>query len=370
MVIETVSQLAALRNMRDRESVTIRFDDRRFAGNLPLYVIKYGLWALRPGGTLTLEAPNLLDSMVIKPGRLPFQLLVQLAARASEGWAYFTEVNVAARRLVIQRTASRMAEGWSAGIVFSGNAQEVPTLARCIQGLLAQPELVATGDIVVCGPAAGEHLVPMGQSIRYLVYDNPSEAGRFLVGRKKNLLLRELKHERVLICHSRIVLRPGALAAMPLEYDLITPKVFAQGHKAILPYLDLGFMGLATTSMVASGVQPPVYYPRERWYDHLRSLYPYIDGGLFCVRRSLALSVPLHDRIAWGEGEDAEWCLRLLNQGHLIELATDPHAAADSATCKAPRYARFGHLVSYRVLSQVWRNARTRFTGLLGLSLW
>ena len=258
-----------------------------------------------------------------------------------------------------------MAEGWSAGIVFSGNAQEVPTLALCLQGLLAQPELVASGDIVVCGPAAGESLLPTRDGIRYLVYETPSEAGRFLVGRKKNVLLRALRHERALICHTRVVLRPGAIAALPAEFDLITPKVFVQGHKAILPYLDLGFMGLTTISMTGKGDQPPIYYARERWHDYLRRFYPYVDGGLFCVRRNLALSVPMHNRIAWGEGEDTEWCLRLLNQGHLVELATNPQAAADSITCKIPRYANFGHLLSYRICAQMWRCVRRLSNSLL-----
>jgi hypothetical protein len=366
MTIETVSELKALRRMRDRESVIIRFDDRRFAGNLSLYVIKSGLWALRPGGTLKLEAPELLDSMVLRPGRLPFQLLVQLAARASEGWASFTEVDVADRRIVLQRTAPRMAEGWSAGVMFSGSVQEAPALALCLQGLRAQPELMASGDIVVCGPAEGESLVPTGDGIRYLVYETPSEAGRFLVGRKKNVLLNALQHERALICHSRVVLRPGSLAAFPAEFDLITPQVFVQGAKAVLPYLDLGFMRLEAVSMVSKGDQPPIHYSRKRWYDYLRSYYPYIDGGLFCVRRALALSVPLHDRVAWGEGEDTEWCLRLLNQGHLIELADAPRAKADSVSCKIPRYAKFGHRRSYRILSHVWRTMRTSFLDSLG----
>ena len=364
MVIEDASQLMALRGMRDLETLNFLFDDRRFSGNLPLYLIKYGLWALRPGGNLILEAPNLLDSMVLKPGRLPFQLLVQLAARVSEGLASLVEVDVLARRLVLQRTAPKLDEAWSAGVVFSGNAQEVPTLERCLKGLRAQPELIATGDIVVCGPQAGESLVATGDGIRYLVYESPSEAGRFLVGRKKNLLLRALRHERALICHTRVVLRPGTLAALPPEFDLITPRVFVQGEKSILPYLDLGFMGLESVGMTSSGNQPPICYPRESWHDYLRHFYPYIDGGLFCVRRKLALSVPLHDRVAWGEGEDAEWSLRLLNMGHLIELAANPHAAADSSTCKTTRYARYGHLIGYQVLSYVWHRAQARFPAL------
>jgi len=210
----------------------------------------------------------------------------------------------------------------------------------------------------VCGPAAGEHLVQPVDGVRYLVYETPVEAGRFLIGRKKNALLKALKHERALICHTRIVLRPGILKELPDEFDLLTPQVLVDGKKGKLPYLDLGFLKLETVSMAGKREQPPIYYNRKNWYEFLKSYYPYIDGGIFCVRRRLALSVPLHNEVAWGEGEDAEWCLRLIHTGNVIEITTAPNAKADTATCKLPNYAKFGHLWIYRFLGRIWRNLR------------
>jgi hypothetical protein len=179
------------------------------------------------------------------------------------------------------------------------------------------------------------------------------QVGRFLIGQKKMHVLHALRHERVLVCHTRILLETGCLEAIPDEFDLITPRVWIQGMRRNLPYLDLGFFDNRSSGLYTTKSQPPVYYDRDAWLSMLGRWYPYIDGGLFCVRRSLALEIPMSGSIAWGEGEDAEWGLRLLANGKLLEIALE--AGALSQTCKMQYYGRWGHLAAYRYISKVVR---------------
>jgi len=353
MTLSTLSDLSKLRHATDLNEVNLVFDDSKFRGNLALYPIKYGVWALRRGGHLKIHAPGLPTKTYLTEKRLSFHFLVQLIARVSEGWASICHYDLDKRKLVLKRTRPVLSPGWSAGVVFSGASSEAESLNECIKGLLEQPELLESRDIVVCGPSASRNMLATNKYVRYLPYDTPFESGRFLLGRKKNILLKALHHERALICHTRIVLRPKCLSLLPREFDIITPRVWTQGSKSCLPYLDLQFVKTATEAMIASGVPVPCYYDRHHWHDYLSTLYPFIDGGLFCVRRQLAIQTPIHDTIAWGEAEDVEWCKRLLQSGNLVELAEYSHA--DSSICKMPIYHKWGHMKTYRLIWPAWK---------------
>lgn len=358
MFICKASQLRDLRSAKGMDNVKIYFSYEEFPGNLALYVIKFGLWALKKNGTLIIEAPNFKSSMKISTKSLSFQMLLQLAARASIELAEFIKVDLVARRFILRRVVGSNKFGWSAGVIFSGNRDEIPNLERCLKSLKSQPELQASGDIVVCGPKVAEELIPINSGVRFVPYETQNIEKRFLIGDKKNFLLRNLKNENAVICHSRIVLDENCLSGIPEDFDVITPRIYLKEvlKNGRLPYLDLGFVALNTVSFVGSTSQPAIFFNRDSWYQYLKSFYPYIDGGLFITRRSLALSIPLHSYIAWGEGEDVEWCLRLLHQGKLVELAMGDSVAAESITCKLPRYAKYGHLKVYRHLSSIFRS--------------
>lgn len=356
MKLTSLAQLTWLRRQRGLSRVEIDLT-KLLQGNLPQYVVRYGLWALAPGGTLVLDAPTTIDSVSLVPGRWSYQLLTQLVVKASDGLGRLQYSDRDARRLELARSAPAAEPGpWSAAIVYSGQAAEREQLAICVRHLREQRGIRDGGQLLVCGPPESENDVAALPGVEYLAMPTPLQAGRFLVGVKKMAALRALRHERALVCHTRIALRPGCLDAIPLEFDLITPRVWVQGVTGPLPYLDLGFLDNRSVALHSQVPQPPIHYDRSSWRARLGQFYPYIDGGLFCVRRSLALAVPLSETVAWGEGEDAEWSLRLMGDGKLLELAEDAHA--DSLTCKTGRYARWGHLAAYRGLSRLTLSAR------------
>jgi hypothetical protein len=361
MKLADLDQLPALRRQSGLLRVEIDLTALLY-GNLPMYAVRYGLWALAPGGLLVLSAPSTIDSVSFVPGRWSYQFLTQLVVKAAVGLGRLVCSDRPARRLQLERSAPVPMDGpWSAAIIYSGQASEREQLALCVQHLRVQPGIRDGGQLLVCGPPEAEGDIEALPGVEYLALPTPLQAGRFLVGVKKMSALGALRHERVLVCHTRIALRPGCLESLPLEFDLITPRVWVQGTTGPLPYLDLGFFDNRSVALHSPVPQPPIHYDRNYWRMQLGRLYPYIDGGLFCVRRSLAVEVPLSDTVAWGEGEDVEWSLRVMGSGHVLELADDAHA--DSLTCKTMRYARWGHLAVYRGLSNLTQMAR----GLVGM---
>lgn len=364
MIVSNIADLMGLRKMRGLPQVELQMD-ALLQGNLPIYAVKYALWALRDGGVVHLHAPTTVASVSVVTGRWAFQLLVMMACKAADGWGEVVAHDLPARRLSIARRKPVLPDGpWSAAVMYSGQDSEAALLAQCVESLQAQPGIRDGGQILVCGPEAASGKVATLPGVEYLPVETPQLAGRFLIGLKKNRAMQALRHERILVCHTRIALQADCLAQMPAEFDLITPRVWVQGQQAKLPYLDLGYFATDSASLFTRKAATPCHYDRATWLERTGKRYAYIDGGLFCARRSLALEVPLSDSIGWGEAEDSEWALRLIQNGHVVELAPDAHA--ESLTCKTAQYARWGHSAAYRWASNVAQPLRSGRATVLG----
>jgi hypothetical protein len=349
--ISNLRQLALLRAEYDFSEISL--DLTQFLrGNLALYAIRSSLWSLSVGGRLTIKVPTSRNSVSFIPGRWTFQFVTQLAAKACDEIGVIIVWDIDAKLLVIERTGVILQPGpWSAAIIYSGSSVERNLLLQCAASLRQQPEISNGGQLLVCGPMACRDDVIHATGAEYLDYDAPEVAGRFLIGAKKMAAIAALRNERVLVCHTRITMRPEGLSKMPREFDMITPAVWVRGTRGPLPYIDLGFFDSRSVALYSPKIQPTLHYDRRNWMQNLESYFPYIDGGLFCIRRKLAQRVSLSGTVAWGEGEDAEWSLRLLHEGKLLELAPDVHA--DSLTCKTKRYAKNGHRWSFPYIKRV-----------------
>lgn len=359
MKITHPDQLARLRDLRGLQVIQVEAD-AFLAGNLPLYLFKYVAWALAEGGSAEVRATRTLDSMGIIPGAWPFQMLVQVACKAIEGIGILTKVDVATRTFSFVRTsAPPEREPWSAVVVYSGREAELPLLDQCLRGLLDQPELTEGGQIAVCGPVQASGVVQPYPGVEYLPCETPTTAGRFLVGKKKNFAIQHMRHERVLVCHSRIILEKGCLGRIPTEFDLITPRVSIIENNRSIPYVDLFFHRLESNTCFTAYVPPSLGYPRKDWMRFLRSHYPFVDGGLFCIKKSLALSVPISESIAWGEGEDLEWCRRLLMEGRVLELCIN--AGSVSLVDKSNLYSKWGQFPGFCAVRVAVRNLQAFF---------
>lgn len=236
------------------------------------------------------------------------------------------------RRIELRRTSPIMEEGWSAGVVFSGSESEVPVLLKCIQGLLLQPELSEErgGEIVISGPDCPRDFLTAFPGVRYEIFPSP-EGKRFLIGMKKNSLMRRMKGPRFAVLHARVVLDRGALARVPSEFDISGPATSVMVGGKVRPYLSL--------TQTDSVWPTPLLRRSTVMMRHIRNGDPialhergpvFIDGGAFFVTKAAFEQCPLSDYIAWNDGEDVEWCGRAFAQGFLVDMAPEAHAMSQT----------------------------------------
>ena len=319
--------LGRARQLVDQDEVVVRTARLRERRLLPV-ALRAALWAVKPGGRIRIEDDAVADE--------DLHLLVDALCRHDA-----VRCHGEGDAIELKRTASVLTAGWSAGVVFSGRDSEVPQLRACLKGLRAQPELSAArgGEIVVCGPRRDLAFLREFPEVRYLEFEMPP--GRVMITRKKNALMRALHGPRLAVLHTRVVLEPGALAAVPREFDLCSPNTAVIEAGRRVPYLSL----CATPSVPpgrtpydashtmrgAKGGDPLELYDRGTLF---------IDGGAFFVTKRVHEACALDDSVAWLEGEDIEWCVRAQSRGFLVELARG--AGALSQTNKLPQPSRTG----------------------------
>ncbi|GJE15156.1 hypothetical protein [Methylobacterium longum] len=323
--------LAEARNAIDFDEVVVNTAEIKRRNLLPC-ALKYALWALRPGGRLIVNDEGLMDAGP-PPYVFPFNLVRQCTFKFLANDTSLIDFDQRGR-IVMERHAPVLGPAWSAGVIFSGNKAELPVLHSCLDSLRNQPELSPEmfGEIAVCGPHAARELLSEHKDVRWIDYDEPP-GDRFLICKKKNLLIDSLKNPKIVILHARIKLANDALTRTPREFDISGPNTSFLHNNRLIPY----------PSLTQSDSVWPGILPRRRTLSsrQLSDADPillheraglFVDGSAFYVRRAAWKSCPLNDAIAWLEGEDVEWCSRAFLQGFLIDMA--PQSLATSQTNK------------------------------------
>ena len=368
MIIRDRTSLGAARGMSGCSEVTIETALLKHRNLLPC-ALKYAYWAARNGGRIII-----LD----KGGKDAAPPAFSVSFNLVRQWA-FKFIGKDCRllalepgRLELERVGQPLVPGWSAGIVFSGKDGEIPALLRCLEGLARQPELGAPqgGEIIVCGPARDTRFLAPFPQVRYLEYETPP-GPRFMIGCKKNRLMAAMRAPRMVVLHSRVVLDQGALAAVPNEFDISGPATrVATRHGGEKPYLSLiqtdAVWPGASTSRTTIGLRDIESHDP---LDLMERGGVFVDGGAFYVTRPVFEACPLHEQIAWEEGEDVEWCGRAFALGFLVDTA--PASGAVSQTNKLGDWTalRGGERRARRIsneLKALRAGVRDRFERLTG----
>jgi hypothetical protein len=323
-----------LQGMAGLAALTIDARTLKFDGLLPV-ALRRAFAAVVPGGRITIigdgrgrSEPPVLD--------LTFNQVRQTVLKFLGDGCELVELDPAGR-ITMRRTRPALPQAWSAGVMYSGAAAEGPTLRRCLDALVAQPELAGdAGEIVVCGPSDGDRaFLSDYPGVRYLAVDGvEDDHGRFLLAKKKNALIDALAHARMVVLHARVVLAPDALSRVPAEFDILAPNIVRirrNGNPEA--YMSLaqidrpwpGYMLRRRTLMLRD----------VRGCDPLRlhAAGPcYVDGGAVFVTRPVFDRCRMDDRLGWAEGEDVDWCMRAFLAGFISDLAVE--ARATSLTSK------------------------------------
>lgn len=335
--ISRSDDLGAARQRRMVDRVTIYTQRLKHRGLLP-YALKYGLWALKPGGVLEIwdEGSN---NYSMNAFAMPFEAVRHCVFGCLGSDVAIEAVDLARKHLVFRRQLPLTPSGWSAGVVFSGSDGEIPQLLACLDGLECQPELSEAmgGEIIVCGPRRDLSFLSDRPHVRYLEFDVEASP-RLMITAKKNALVLKMRNPRVVVLHTRIVLDPGCLAAIPEEFEIASLDIEIASGAGRESYLSFG-----TTDVQSFGWMPrrmPAsmrQIGKTRYLDLLRHGQPYIDGGAFIVRRDVFLRCQLDEHLSWGEAEDMEWCRRAVSHGFLVDFIAG--ATALSTTNKLPSRA-------------------------------
>ena len=333
MLIERAAQLYALKRAEGLDRVTILTHRLKRRGLLR-WALKYGLWSLRVGGELVVVDSGPV-SYEMKLGTIPFSLVYQQIVKVLQYGCRILEPDNSRLEVRMVRTLRIPEPGWTVGILYSGLEAELPTLEAAVQGVRRQAYLNGQGTVqlMVCGPERCRKHIE-ANDVEYLPVDLPAGA-RVFTSLKKSALVAAARFPRVMILHSRIVLGDGCLNALPVEFDAITPRVEYRRGRSVLPYLDWAVLPSLDGDQVPVRFGSRFDYPRDRYLSEVDGIgRPYIDGGVFAVFADVYRGTPLAPELAWGEGEDIEWCSRLHSAGRLVDL--EPQALAVSQSFKGP----------------------------------
>lgn len=319
--VRRMDDLYTLQTRSGLDAVTVDLSRIKLQG-LAHLAIRMGCNALAEGGTLTLRDGSASCAQAIGPFLIGWPSLRALAIRAL-GRDCRLEQGAPLGEMMFTRTAPALAPGWSAGIIFSGQDKELPALYRCLDGLVAQPELISdTGEILICGPTRDMDFQKDYPQVRYVVYDLATDhRGPFPISAKKNHLMRAMRYDRRLVLHARIVMEPGALAAAPTEFDILAPNVIQRSDKGEeanigLITIDPGWPEAVPRRFERSTLNVPA----NEYLQLMAHGRPYVDGGAFAVSVRVFEACPLHDGLLWGDCEDVEWGFRAQTLGFAIDM--------------------------------------------------
>lgn len=332
-LVASQGDIGELKQRSGLGEVRIDLAKLKFAG-LSRMALRSAFFAVAQGGRIVVTDTSASFEQSVGPFKIGWPTLRALALTTmARGCA--VDPDQCRNALSFTRVAPPLEQGWSAGLIFSGRDEELPAVFRSLDGLCSQPELhPGQGEIILCGPTRDLGFLASYPLVKYLVYDLPVGSTGFPISKKKNFLLSRMRYPRRLVLHARIALEPGALAKVPMEFDILAPNVIHRSARGVEE--NIGFV-------VVDPRWPDLPPKQFEWstldvtatnYMRLfRHGQPYVDGGAFAVSQPVFDACPLHDSLGWGDCEDLEWCIRAQAMGFLVDMC--PQMTAVNSVSKA-----------------------------------
>lgn len=343
--VKTIKDIEKLRSFHDKfDCVTIYTKKIKYIGVLH-YAIKYAAWSLKKKATLLIK-DNGPYEVLIRPYLISIYQVNQCVHQ-------FLKANVKTIKTDFKNgileykvnfeVSHDLNIGWSGGIIYSGNSSEIELLNKAVRGLYSQEEFnKSNSEIVICGPSNGDYsfLSNYPDSLRVVYLDDVSKDGRFLISKKKNFLINNLKFENCILIHSRIQFEPNTLKNLNTNFEFISPQVNLIEGDVKKRYIDFNHMGSYDPTRITVGKLVSSNYKPHCYLNKLKYGQVYIDGGCMIFKRSILIKIPLNNNLAWFENEDVELASRLHNSGYLIDYAFNVLAISNTNKSKVNSYKK------------------------------
>lgn len=323
--IDDIYQLQYVYNKFDE--IIINTKKLKYTGTLR-YAFKYALWALKPNGKLVIQDEPFKD-FGFSTKRIDFWQIKHEFFKSLKDDIDLIELDNSRGYIeVVKVKESYINNGFSFGIVFSGNDSETEQLTKSVRSILDNIDLGKYDyEIIICGPSNFDSIAYLEQfvsfNVKYLAFDFEPNAKRLMITQKKNFLYENCKYNIVAINHTRILYaKDFIIKTFNKKFDVFTPKVMVEENGKWYRYLDFGLIGSFNTSKVNSAsVMSSVYLNNEILY-FMKKRMPYIDGALSIFNKKI-ISLPYNENIAWQEAEDIDLSMNLVNKGYLISYFYD-----------------------------------------------
>lgn len=196
-------------------------------------------------------------------------------------------------------------------VVSNGSNRE--QLLACLESIFSQQ--VEKKLVAVVGPSKLQDawLLDCFPELHIIVDDDIySDDLRFPISRKKNLVLKDNRAERVVILHDRIVLGKGwakrLLEDVPF-FDIYTCRITAGNHIRYLDKFGVKFSGYLT-------FHKSLYYLSYQ-EDNAGQ---FVDGGFFVLNTRALAGNQFDERLHWSECEDIDFIIKQKNNCRLISF--------------------------------------------------
>ncbi|NDR56618.1 hypothetical protein [Aliiruegeria sabulilitoris] len=317
--IETPSDVIAAMYWGHCAEIELATAKLKYRGLLQ-HALKYALWALAPGGVLTIldNGPN--DGFVA-PFTVPFSIVRMLAFQMLGAETETLDLDPKRQVIQLKRISEPVGNTWQAGIIISGAPQEKQPLQSALEGLLAQPELTRPSSVLVCGPKSAKGLLPADidtSKLEYIPYEGTA-AKPFPICKKKNHLISAMTADKIIVSHARIKFDANVLRNSPNEFDFAAPMIFVESGHYRKRHISYTIQDARLPARYGTRVNLGSRYADDPRI-HLSARQPFIDGAVFLAARESYLRNPLNANLGWGDAEDVEWCTRAQANGFLVDF--------------------------------------------------
>lgn len=301
------------------------------------WALKYAFWNLKVSGTLKIIDSS-YKNLSKKKKKIDFWQTKREVFKTLKDDV--KSISLDNEEIILQKNSDLkyINSGVSLGIVFSGSKDEEHMLFRCLDNILVSVlnSYNIDYEVLVCGPSDYQidSLLEKYSTLklRYVIYDNPMENGRFMIGKKKNHLYEQAKFNIVSILHTRILLNDLFLKTIiSKKFDLLSPRVLAKEGDKMFDYISYHLISSYDLTASADTVLIAQHF-HDKYLYFMKGRYPYIDGGICIFNKNSLNILPYNQHIAWGEAEDVESANRAYCNGYLLDY--DPHLQCLSYTKK------------------------------------